>query len=192
MPARNAPSASESPASSVTHASPSVTSSTNSTKSSEDFCEATMWKSGRISRCPTKRTTPSTIAAFRSATAMAPASAFAGSASAGTRTRSGITARSWKSSTPMIWRPAGVCSCACSESVLETIAVDDIASTPPTMSPVFHDSPAASATSAAITSVSATCAPPKPNTVRRIAMSCGRLNSRPTENMRNTTPNSAR
>ena len=37
-----------------------------------------------------------------------------------------------------------------------------------------------------------TCALPSPNTTRRIACSFARLNSSPMENMRNTTPNSAR
>ena len=40
--------------------------------------------------------------------------------------------------------------------------------------------------------VIATCASPSPNTARRIAVSFGRLNSRPSENIRNTMPNSAR
>ncbi len=92
----------------------------------------------------------------------------------------------------MIWRPEGVCNCACSESVLEMIAVDDIASTPPTMSPVCQVRPIAMATAVAIAIEIVTWAPPNPNTRRRIAISCGRLNSSPTENMRNTTPNSAR
>jgi hypothetical protein len=38
----------------------------------------------------------------------------------------------------------------------------------------------------------ATCAPPNPNTVARIAISCCRMNSEADENIRNTTPNSAR
>src|ERR1700686_4658653 len=43
----------------------------------------------------------------------------------------------------------------------------------------------------AATVVIATCASPSPNTARRFAFSCGKLNSRPMENMRNTMPNPA-
>ena len=72
------------------------------------------------------------------------------------------------------------------------IAVEDIAATPPTMRPARHDSPVANAPAAPSARIVATCAPPKPKTVRRIAISWGRLNSSPTENIRKTTPNSAR
>jgi len=41
------------------------------------------------------------------------------------------------------------------------------------------------------TMVSTTCAMPSPNTMRRIAISCDSENSRPIENIRKTTPNSA-
>jgi len=92
----------------------------------------------------------------------------------------------------MIWRPWGVCSCERSTSTLETIAVEDIAIAPPSTSPVRHVSPMRSEAATPIAVTSATCAPPNPNTVRRMPISCGKLNSRPTENMRNTTPNSAR
>ena len=39
--------------------------------------------------------------------------------------------------------------------------------------------------------VNTTCAMPSPNTICRIAVSLGSENSRPIENIRNTTPNSA-
>ncbi len=72
------------------------------------------------------------------------------------------------------------------------MAVDDIAATPPTTRPARQPMPAKSASATPSAIITATCAPPNPNTMRRIAVSCGRLNSSPTENMRNTTPNSAR
>ena len=42
----------------------------------------------------------------------------------------------------MIWRPCGDCSCMRSASVLETIAVDDIASVPPMTMPTRQSRPA--------------------------------------------------
>ena len=105
MPARKAPSASDSPAWSVTQASPRVTSSTKSTKSSDDFWRATRSKSARVRRWPSQSTIASTIAALARATPIAIAISPFESASAGISTSSGITARSWKSSTPIAWRP---------------------------------------------------------------------------------------
>src|SRR4029079_13477865 len=191
MPARNAPSARERPADCVIQASPSATKSTKRTKSSDDFWLATTWNNGRITRWPTTRTTARTTAALTSATTSSEAMSAPSAESAGTRTRSGITARSWKSSTPMICRPWGVCSCMRSASVFETIAVEDIASMPPTTMPARQSSPARRAAKNAASPQTATCAPPNPSTSRRMEESWGRLNSSPTENMRNTTPNSA-
>ncbi len=145
-----------------------------------------------MTRCPTYSTIASTIPAFTSATPMAVAIAPLESVSAGISTSSGITARSWKSSTPITWRPKSLCSWARSASVFDTIAVEDIAATPPSTSPALQSAPAAIAAPMPSARITATWAPPNPNTMRRIAVSCGRLNSRPTENMRNTTPNSAR
>ena len=58
--------------------------------------------------------------------------------------------------------------------------------------PSRQDPPAAIVPPTPSNRIEATCALPSPNTMRRIDISCGRLNSRPTENIRNTTPNSAR
>jgi hypothetical protein len=51
-----------------------------------------------------------------------------------------------------------------------------------------HSSRKWPATAPAIVSI--TCDMPRPNTMRRMLRSFGRLNSRPMTNMRNTTPNS--
>jgi hypothetical protein len=79
-----------------------------------------------------------------------------------------------------------------SDSVFETMAVELIASTPPRTRPVCQLKPIAHETAITIAITLTTWAEPKPNTIRRIARSWGRLNSRPIENIRKTTPNSAR
>ena len=97
MPARNAPSASDRPASSVSAARPSVTSSTFSMKSSELFCRATRWNHARIGLWPANRISVSATAALTAAIA----SAFARSPpllpSDGNTIRNATTARSWNS-----------------------------------------------------------------------------------------------
>ncbi|MCY1231640.1 hypothetical protein D9M72_440970 [compost metagenome] len=83
-----------------------------------------------------------------------------------------------------------------SDSILETIAVEDIASAPPSATDACQDSGNSqlkaqlAGTTASIDST--TCEPPRPNTSRFIERSLVRLNSSPIENIRKTTPNSAR
>ena len=91
----------------------------------------------------------------------------------------------------MICRPCGELSSRRSASIFARIAVEDIASTPPSISPARHSMPSARAAAHTINRVSNTCAPPRPNTMRRMATSLGRLNSSPILNIRNTTPISA-
>ena len=113
-------------------------------------------------------------------------------ASAGIRISSGTTARSWNSSTPITSRPCAFELEALGQH-LDTIAVELIASAPPSTMPGLPAVAQERARrSSPATVVIATCASPRPNTARRIARSCGRLNSSPIENIRNTTPNSAR
>ena len=77
-----------------------------------------------------------------------------------------------------------------------TIAVDDIASAPPRANAPANPIPKWRPTSQPATMVkrivSVTCAPPSPTTSRRMARNRASENSRPIENIRNTTPNSAR
>ena len=188
MPARKAPSTSDRPARPVRNASSRMMSSTLSTKSSVDPRRATAPSQPRISRGPTSTTKASASAALASAADTSMPSAPAGCASAGIRTRSGTTARSWKSSTPTVCRPCGESSAPRSASMREAMAVEDIAAMPPSARPACHDSPNRNAPAMAISTVQATCAPPTPNIERSLL----RLNSSPMENMRNTTPNSAR
>ena len=75
---------------------------------------------------------------------------------------------------------------------LLTIAVEDMASAPPSAKPVCQGKPSSQASAVGANTVSSTCPIPRPNTTRRMLNSLGRLNSSPIENIRNTTPNSAR
>jgi hypothetical protein len=198
MPATNAPSASDRPARSVIQAAPSVTSSRFSMNSSCERRLATMVNHLRISFWPKNSSSASTPAAFTAAQPRFIASSSAGRASEGIRISSGTTARSWNSRIPMMRRPCSLSSSRRSVSILETIAVDDIASAPPSASAACQPTLSGAgrrglrkATSIVTRMVSATWASPSPNTMRRIALSWASENSRPIENIRNTTPNSA-
>ncbi|EHP41448.1 hypothetical protein OR16_19830 [Cupriavidus basilensis OR16] len=96
----------------------------------------------------------------------------------------------------MMLRPCSLSSSSRSDSILETMAVDDMASAPPSATEACQDSGNSQlkAQLAGITASSdnTTCEPPRPNTCRFIALSLPRLNSRPIENIKKTTPNSAR
>ncbi len=92
----------------------------------------------------------------------------------------------------MMSRPCGVASSIRSASIFDTIAVELIASAPPSAKPTCHPDPSIDTRIIAPAVVIATCANPSPNTARRIDFNCGRLNSSPIENMRKTMPNSAR
>jgi hypothetical protein len=94
MPAMKAPSASDSPACSVSQARPSVTSSRFSTKSSSLLRRATMVSHQRITRWPPISSSVSSAAAFSSAKPSAVAMRSALSPRAGISTSSGTTARS--------------------------------------------------------------------------------------------------
>ena len=212
MPATNAPSASDRPACSVSHARPSVTSSTLRMNSSSLLRRATSVSHQRITRGPPTSSTVSSTAALSAAKpsawprpiAASPASlAAAKGPSAGISTSSGTTAKSWNSSTPTTRRPCSVSSSSRSAISLTRIAVELIASAAPSATALAHDSPHWRPTSASphvssvlpatpATMVSATWLRPSPNTSVRIPRSLERLNSRPITNIRNTTPNSAR
>ena len=79
-----------------------------------------------------------------------------------------------------------------SVSIFETIAVELIASAPPSTRPSRQPKPASGSAMSPASVVIATWASPSPNTARRMDTSWGRLNSSPSENIRNTMPKSAR
>ena len=200
MPATNAPSARDSPACSVIHAAPRVIRSRLSMNSSCERRLTTMVNQPRIRRWPTNSSKVNTITAFTPAQARVSASASGRWPSDGIMISSGTTARSWNSRMPMILRPCSLSSSSRSVSILTTMAVDDMASAPPSANApcqlickwagswLAMSQP----NSKVAMMVNATCASPRPNTMPRIASSLGSENSSPIENIRNTTPNSAR
>ena len=192
MPARKAPSASDRPASSLSHASPRVMSSTLSMNSSPERPRATSVNHARIKRWPYTSTSASITAALAPAIASVQNSASPGCDSAGIRISSGTTAMSWNNSTPMVSRPCLDSSSSRSASNLERIAVEDIARMLPSAKPANSPQPSAHAIAVANAIEPNTCAAPSPNTMCFIANRRGSENSRPIENIRKTTPNSAR
>ncbi len=161
-------------------------------KSSELRWRATMWNQARIGFWPANRITTSTTIAFTPASANAAANSPPFFPSDGRTIRNATTARSWKSRMPITSRPCGEASSIRSASILETIAVELIASAPPSARPAGQPKPRSCSTSTPAIVVIDTWTSPSPKTTRRIAFSCGRLNSSPIENMRKTMPNSAR
>ena len=200
MPATKAPSASDSPACSVIHASPSVISSTLRMNNSCERRRATMCSHRRSSHCPPTSSSVRMTVAFSSASPSALARCSGSLVSAGTITSSGTTARSWNSRMPTMRRPCSESSSRRSASSFITIAVELMASAPPSAKAAGSESANTSEKNRWITQpsaitakmVSSTCAPPRPNTMRRMLRRRGSENSRPIENIRNTTPNSAR
>ena len=193
-----APSARLKPASSVSQARPSVTSSRLSTNNSSLLRRATSVSHQRMMPWPPTSSRVINRAALSAARARVGASCSIGAASAGMSTSSGTTAKSWNSSTPMMRLPCSDSSSSRSAISLTTIAVLLMASAPDSASAVCQPAPPrsapaqASASSAALakSTVSSTCSKPRPNTCRRMARNLGRLNSSPITNIRNTTPNS--
>ena len=192
MPARNAPSASDSPAVCVIHAAVSVSSSTDSMKNSRSRADAISWNSGLSSQRPTNRIAASTSTLFTSTqpnvghTDWPPAPP-----SAGIKIRNGTTIRSWNSNTPKAWRPWREFCSSCSMSSFMTMAVEDSASTPPMTIAPAAGTPRFQAMKPNTAQLMSTCAPPRPKTVCFMARSFGNENSRPMVNIRNTRPNSA-
>ena len=192
MPARKAPSASDSPTRSDSHASPRVISSTLSMKSSVERRLATSVNHQRIRRWPKTSTSRSSSTALSVARPSVNSSSSAGRDSAGSRISSGTTAMSWNSSTPITSRPWRLSSSMRSASSLDRIAVEDIASVPPRAKLAIHPRPNSRPSTVTSAMLASTCTRPRPNTMRFIAISRASENSRPIENIRNTTPNSAR
>ena len=130
MPAMKAPSASDRPASSVSQASPRVTSSRFSTNSSSLLRRATRVSHQRITRWPPTSSSAISTAALRAASASAASSMSGGLPRAGISTSRGTTAKSWNSSTPITRLPCSVSSSSRSDISLTTMAVLLIASAP--------------------------------------------------------------
>ena len=138
MPAIKAPSARLKPASSVIHASASVTSSRFKTNSSSLLRRATIVSHQRITRWPPVSSRPTSTVAFSAAITSAINKVSAGAPRAGINTSSGTTARSWNSSTPMMRLPCSDSISSRSDSILTTIAVLLMAIAPDNASAVCH------------------------------------------------------
>ena len=113
-------------------------------------------------------------------------------ASAEASARNGTKARSWKRSMLKASRPWVRLSSARSVSWCRRMAVELMASAPPTTIAAGQGMPPSRASTENAAAVAATCAEPRPNTSRRMAIRRGRANSRPSVKRRNTTPSSAR
>ena len=119
---------------------------------------------------------------------------------AGISTSKGTTAKSWNSKMPTTRLPWSDSSSRRSATILITMAVLLMAMMPPSATAICHDTlhqrgmiwPISSEAAVVTSTVSTTCAMPRPNTCVRMARSLDRLNSSPITNIRNTTPNSAR
>ena len=131
MPATKAPSAIDRPAFSVIQAAPRVIIRRFSMNSSCERRLTTNVNHLRISFWPKNSSSTSTTTALKLAQARVAASSVGFCASEGIRISRGTTARSWNSKMPMMRRPCWLSSSSRSVSILETMAVDDIASAPP-------------------------------------------------------------
>ncbi len=193
MPARNPPSASDRPAAWVAHADARTTRNTVSENSSGERNDAIAWNSGRSSQRPAANTSISASAAMATSTAIARAlPVWPPPRSADSRASSSVNARSWNRQIATASRPCVRLFSDCSVSCATMIAVEDIATAPPTTTATAGAMRyAATAIAATMPAVSTVCAPPTPSTSPRIATNLGRENSRPRVNTRKTTPKSA-
>ncbi len=191
MPAKNAPSARDKPAAWVSAADESATNSTARVNSSGERALAISLNMGRNNQRP-----PASMAAVtampltRANTRSTPISS-SPEARAGITIRKGMTARSWNNKMPTAARPCRELISDCSAKSLITMAVDDMAKTPPMTKAAGNESSSAHAARPATRVVMMTCAPPMPNTALRMELSLLMENSSPRVNSRKTTPNSA-
>ncbi len=108
----------------------------------------------------------------------------------GTRAISGTEDRSWNSSTEKLSRPDVRGSSLRSASMGRAMAVDDRASPNPRMVAPDQGAPAQCAATVNRAPVIAICAPPRPNTERRMAQTRETLSSSPMMNSNIRTPSS--
>ena len=108
-------------------------------KSSCERRAATMWNQRPTSFCPSHSSNASAPVILSAASDSASTSAFELPPSAEITISSGTTARSWNSSTPMMLRPCSVSSSRRSASIFVTMAVDDMASAPPSATDACHE-----------------------------------------------------
>ena len=192
MPARNAPIVAERPARCPANAVPSASNRTVSRKRSAEFVRATHVSQVRKTGWQTNAATPSAIAAIASWRSAPSGSGPPLSCHPPSTTRNGRTARSWKSRIPSTRRPGWLLTSPWSTNCLRVMAVDDIATAPPSNTAVGRPIPPSMASPATIKTVKPTCRLPAPKTSRRAAIIAESENSRPTMNIRKMMPSSAK
>ena len=196
-PARNVPSAGDSPTACISKVMPMTRTRAAAVKISRSRVWARMRKNGRTMKRP-----DSTIAPTAAKTSKAccqpgrpPARAACstpGIASSGNKASIGMTAMSWNSSTENVACPPSDRSSPRSFRLCSTMAVDDPASTSPMASDARQVCPSSMASAAMAAAVSTTCKPPSPRMGRRRLHSRLGFSSSPTRNNIMTTPNSAK
>ncbi len=202
-PARNAPSASERPAHEVSHALPSVTSTTpnrNASRERERDTRASSHGTARRATANASATTASRVSERSAVSAGGPAVPGAAPAatpayqrpSHGTATANGITIRSWKTRMPVTSRPCGDESSSRSVRSFSTSAVLESASNDPKKRARAGCRPAAASPPPTSATVSSTCSTPARMAPRPMRPRSVSENSSPTVKSSSTTPNSAR
>ena len=191
-PAMKAPSAMDRPLSALSRPAPMTTSRQAAMNSSSLLARATDFIIGRrTSRPATTRTTRPMAAGAKASSSLGDGASPAWPAATARVIRIGATARSWNSSTEKMARPAGECWRLRSASRGMTIAVDDRARAAPIARAAGQGWPRAWAAAAMTPRQTATCRPPRPNTIRRMRRRRSQDSSSPIMNSRKTTPSSA-
>ena len=190
-PARKAPSAIETPASSMSSAVAMTTSSAKAVNTSRRWVRAMARSTGCTTIRPTAITAMVADASFRRPTQGEPLAAALSSESSGTMPMSGIAARSWNSRTPKAARPIGALSTPRSLMVCTAMAVDDSARVKPAMHAAAGGSPTSSAAPLSSRPQPTTCTAPPAKTLLRRPQRRSTSSSRPMTNSMSTTPNSA-
>ena len=190
-PARNAPSATDSPTAWVSAPIPSAMARTTSRNSSSFCVRATRRMSGGTPRTARSSTGPSTAIALPIAMSTASGRSAPRVPSAGSRMVSATTARSSISEMPINTWPWRVCSSPRSISRRTSTIVLATEMTSPMARPCRGGQPSTKPAPAPSAAVSTMPSGPPMNATQRTRSRSRRENSMPMENMRRTTPISA-
>ena len=191
MPAINAPSTIDMPASCISNAAPITTSSEVAVRISGIPEPAATCKTG-LSKNRPPIISPASMAILVSTSTRLKSLAAAELPSKGMITINGITARSWNNNIEKAARPCVVVSCFFSASICNTKAVDDRARVNPTTVAAVGSMPAINASPPMTRALTNTCAAPSPNTILRKTHRRDGCNSSPIMNNSSTTPSSAK
>ncbi len=192
IPARNAPSANDSPASLLAKAVPRAISTTVSKKSSRDPVRATANKIRGTSLVPRTTTAIRAIAAIPSDRSSARKGFPRSSVSSGSRASIGTRLRSWMMPSPRATLAWGLSASPRPSSSLRATIELEMAKAPPSRRAASMDHPIASPTTMPSAPVIGIWMPPATKATRRTRRSSARENSTPSANMRKATPRLAR